>query len=90
MLAARHHAFRVLAEQCSRIVAVDVFGNELESPLEGPNNSITITSRVLNFAAAHPFTEQFNPPGWKKAKNSCSSEQVILKLSHFKNQARTI
>jgi len=52
----------MLAENQTRIIAVNVIGNELGAPLEWAHNPIIIALCVPEFPPAHPSSEQIETP----------------------------
>src|SRR2546423_3083845 len=54
LCAVRHRSRSVFAKQVTRVVAVNVVGDELSSPRKRPHDAIVVFFGVRNFARTHP------------------------------------
>src|SRR5713226_9573050 len=75
----------MLAEDHPWVHAVDVLCYEFGAPGKRAHDSIVIALRMLDFAGAHPSSEQISIRGSeKRLKTLADCRQVILKLSPLK------
>jgi hypothetical protein len=79
----------MFAEDCARIIPVDVCAHKLNAPLKRTHNPVIVTLCMRDLTGAHPSSEQIASPAvFEESKRSSNFPISHPRVSELLNQGR--